>query len=178
MDVVFAPYFVGINNFRRCFEIKVRMFEDFLRHEGQEFKDARFGPLMFSEGFIIHKQVHRLPIAGDLMDPVGKCWSGKWPGTPVLIGETKGDIVRQRVILQQGFYIPVSGWMVKKVGASFSEDVIKPFAQNSFVPQPGDEVGDLIVINKFSISEDCGGLVKQLFNFGFVFSNLSYKLFL
>ena len=87
VDVVFADGLMDIRDLRwrqECVLSRIHV-EDFFRHRVEEFEDSCFGPLMFAERFVIHKQVAEKSVAVDLIHPLGKFFRRERPICPVAI---------------------------------------------------------------------------------------------
>ena len=70
----------------------------------EEVKNSRIFPLVFSECFVVHKQIDRLAVTIETVDPFGEFIGEERVFFPASIGETKSDIVAERIVFQQQLY--------------------------------------------------------------------------
>ena len=74
---------------------------DRARQRIKKLEDARVGPLVLAESFVVHEQIAAVSITVDLIHPTCKFLGRKRPFLPSTIGEAKGNVVAQAVILEQ-----------------------------------------------------------------------------
>jgi len=144
-------------------EIIVRVFEDFIRQMPHKVEDSGFLPLMFAEGFVVHKEVYDEAVAVDLVYPAGELVGGQRPLTPVAVGEPESDVIAERIVFEQQFEVIAPFGAVNEIGASVAEDVVSAFADNGVeTTHRLYEVGQLVIIYKLGVSEDAWRLAKEL----------------
>lgn len=135
-------------------EVVVRVTQHLFREVSEKLEDARVLPLMLAEGFVIHEEINHVAGAIGIVNPVGEFLCGERPFRPVTVGEAKGNIIAERIILQQEFEALTSLRLIHEVGAAISQDRVGSFRQDGVKPAHGfDGVSQIVVVDELRISK-------------------------
>ncbi len=138
------------------------MSEDFLGQVPHEIEDAGILPLVFAQGLIIHEEVDHLAVAVDGADPAGELLGRQRPLGPVTVGEPEGDVVAERVILQQHLQPAAALRPVDEVRAAEPENMVRTLRNNSVEASHRlDEQAEIVVIDQLCVPKDQGCPAEQ-----------------
>ena len=87
----------------RSDELERAVIQHDLRKIPHKIEYSRSLLLMLSEGLVVHKQVHNVPVGG--LEPGKVFLAGKRPILPPSVGEAERDVVAQRIVAQQQFQV-------------------------------------------------------------------------
>jgi hypothetical protein len=118
----------------------------------------------------------RLIIAVHMMDPVGILVGHEGIFRPFRVGKPEGHIIGQPIVSQKKFQALAPGRLIYIIGASPSEDFIRPFRQDDAVAHFFHGLCKIIVIDQFGMSKRLPGLTEEGHHFFLVQRYLLFKL--
>ena len=152
------------------------------RQRVEELEDPRVGPLVLAKGLVVHEQVAAVAVAVDLVDPTREFLGGKRPFLPSSVGEAKGNVVGQAIVLQQQLdrsigEIARSWRRVDIVGRTESEQAVDALADDRVVLSASSDVlGEGVRIDELGVAEDLGRYAEDLLHLELVAVDLLVKL--
>ena len=159
--------------------------EDLLGQCIEKLEDPGIRPLMLTECLVIHEEVAELTVSVDLIHPSRELLGGEWPFLPVSIGESKGDVVGQAIILQKnsnritivGCCGRTTGRAVGIVRRPADEQVVESLADDGTMSTHfSDGPRDGIVVDQFGVAKDRRSNSEEPFDAGFLQGDLFLEL--
>ncbi len=156
----------------------------------EELEDARVGPLVLAEGFVVHEEVHA--VARGVGNPVGVGVGVQRVAGPVFIREAEGDVVAEFVVLQEhidragcfgmGAVLRDDGFCrarqaegrraVGDVRRAAGEVAVRAFGHDAFESHEAGDLGDLVVEDELGVAEDGRRLAEEFLDHARMFRDL------
>ncbi len=140
----------------------VPVFHDFAGEMPHEIENARVGPLVLAEGFVIHEQVADEPVAVDLADPAGEFFGGQRPLFPGAVGKPEGDVVAEPVIFEQQLELGRMRRAINEIWAAISQNLVHPLGEDGVVSHVAHEMGQIVVVDQLGIAKNPRLLAEQV----------------
>ena len=148
----------------RCLEHEVLVGQDGVGQCLQEFHDSGFGLVVGTERFVVDKNVDELFVFGQSRQPAFELVGSQRPLTPTAVAKAQGNVVAQRIVLEQNFQLRLYRVAIQIVRTLPAQHLLGTLGQHCLEAHVGNHLAEAVGINQFCVAEHGGRLAEELFD--------------